>query len=115
MIEFHPATESQLQDIGIPQLSGRAVVAMDEAGVVVAVGGVGRLHGHLVAFMRSAYPNALRNRRTWVRAARAFRDLLDCFARPVFAEADPNIPGSDTLLKHLGFVACGSGWVKWPN
>jgi hypothetical protein len=52
------------------------------------------------------------DKRTLVRGAPLWAELLGQTRMPVVAEADPDIEGSEILLKHFGFKQHGNVWVR---
>ena len=113
-MEFIPATREILESYyGEPrEHTTKAVVAVDD-GKVVGVAGISRIEGKWVAFM-SATDEARKHKKEFVRGIRAFRKLLNGMNRPVYADADPKINGSDLLLRHAGFKNRGM-YYEWTQ
>jgi hypothetical protein len=110
MIEIRPATHEMLQRVSgdVPKRTARAIAAVrgDE---VLGVGGVYREGTNLVLF--SYMTDELRkNKRALIRALRAVTRLM---RGTVYSWADPEIKGSDALLKHMGFEHYRDGVYQW--
>lgn len=110
MIEILPATPELLARFygDTPKRTSRAVavVSGDE---VLGVGGVYREGANSVLF--SDMKDELRkNKRALVKAVRAVMRLMK---GTVYSWADPDIEGSDVLLKHMGFEPYGDGVYQW--
>ena len=86
-----------------PRRTARAIVIETEEGVI-GIGGVYADNTRYVMF--SNLSETLKaNKRALIKAIRGIRDLVaDLPYMPIIAEADPEIEGSETLLKHLGFT-----------
>ncbi len=101
MISITPATRDDVVRFygGLPGHSIRALVALDDDGEVLAVGGIAFSQGYWVAFYDAT--EAFRaDRRALVRALRAFRLLTE--DKDLVAEIDDTFDGADVLLRHAG-------------
>lgn len=73
----------------------------EEGGRLLGLGGLWELHGRWWATLKRA-PGAKRPKML-LRAARELLDIAGTAEAPVHALADPDIPGSERLLRGLGF------------
>lgn len=104
MIRIELATAETLARSGADLLGKtvRAVIAVREDGEIVGVGGV-YVDGHRQV-MFADLSDALRaDKRALIRAVRMLQALAAKVRAPVHSIADPLIPGSRTLLEHIGF------------
>lgn len=110
MTEIRPATVEDFVRLGsrVPK-TARAFAAAD-GGDVLGIGGVYRdgtslvLFGELTDKIRS-------DKRAFVRLIRAVKTLLD--GRAAYSLADPEIDGSDVLLRHIGFEPFEGRVYRW--
>lgn len=86
-----------------PARTSRAVTVLADDGEVMGIGGVYPDSTRWVMF--SFITDRLRaDKRALIQAIRTLKDLMGQLPdMPIIAEADPEICGSETLLKHLGF------------
>jgi hypothetical protein len=116
MITIVPATPELLAQtrVGKPPMTMRALVAIDEAGKPMAVAGLYTDRHRLVLF--SDLCDELRqNKRALIRGVRMMMDIARAKKAPVHAVADPEIPGSVTLLKHMGFIHLTGDLYAWRS
>ena len=117
MCEIVDASEAMIRAFS-PQPMPRTVRAFAavEGERVLGVTGFYPQNGTLVLFAgiaQDARAEMQRHRRTLIRCARQLMDMVADLGMPACAYADPEIQGSDVLLKHLGFVHSGKGVYKW--
>lgn len=86
-----------------PSRTSRAVTVLADDGEVMGIGGVYPDSTRWVMF--SFITDRLRaDKRALIQTIRTLKDLMGQLPdMPIIAEADPEICGSETLLKHLGF------------
>ena len=90
-------------DGATPKRTGRAIAAVSDDGEVIGIGGVYPDQTRYVMFSNLG-EKLKANKRDLLKAIKGMRDLVkDLPYMPIIAEADPEICGSETLLKHLGF------------
>jgi hypothetical protein len=112
MTEIVPATPELLARFygDAPKRTARAV-AVVRGEEVLGVGGVYREGTNSVLF--SDMTDELRkNKRALVKALRAVMRLMK---GTVYSWADPDIEGSDVLLKHMGFEPYRDGVYQWQR
>lgn len=88
-----------------PRWRVKAVVAEDDAGEALGIGGMEFQPTGLCVFMdvaRDVEPAA--HKRLLLRAARRVLSAAAATRRPIFAIRDPDVPGSETFLTHFGFA-----------
>lgn len=109
-----PATADVIQRFyGAPPTRTQMAVAVVDGDRVLGVGGVYLHAGRWVMF--SDMTDELRSRkRALVRAVRAVLAMTRGRSIPVVALADPQIPGSDVLLRHMGAEHVADGVYAWP-
>lgn len=103
-MNIRPATAEDLRAIDgtAPSRTCRALVA-EESGRTLAVFGIYPMNTRYVMFSH-ATDEFRKNKRRVVAGIRAMRALIGSRpAMPLLAHADPDIKGSDVLLKHMGF------------
>lgn len=103
-MNIRPATAEDLQAVDgmAPARTCRALVA-EESGRTLAIFGIYPMNTRYVMFSH-ATDEFRRNKRRVVMGIRAMQSLIASRpAMPLLAYADPEIPGSDVLLKHMGF------------
>lgn len=113
--EIVPATTEQLQAFRGRTLerSVRAVAAVRN-GKVLGVAGIYPGSAGWVMFADLS-EEVRRDRRLVVRGYRAVQDLARRRPMPVVAIADPEIPGSDVLLEHMGFQRVAPEVFLWHS
>lgn len=117
MPEIVPATEAMVRAVTTEQMpySVRAIAAVD-GDRVLGVAGFYPKNGRLVliaSIAKDARAEISRHKRTLVRCARRVMGMVAALEMPVYAEADPHIDGSASLLVHLGFTHTGQGIYTW--
>lgn len=113
MTAIVPATQELLERFYgyTPKRSQRAVVAVDGERVI-GVAGVYMDDGRQVMF--SDLTDEIRkDKRTIVRGIREVLRLAAKRHLPVHALADPEIEGSETLLRHMGFEEIADRIYQW--
>lgn len=92
-------------------------IAVVENGEVLAVGGIFATQANYVIFseMRQDVRSQPWYRRTLIRAVRRILSFAVKRDIPVLALADPDIEGSENLLKHLGFEPLTQGVWGWQR
>lgn len=116
MITIVPATRELLAKtrVGTPNMTMRALVAIDEDGKPVAVAGMYADRHRLVLF--SELSDQMRqNKRALIKGIRQLMAIAEQKKAPVHALADPEIPGSAALLKHMGFKHLTGDLYGWHS
>ena len=116
MITIVPATPALLAQtrVGKPPMTMRALVAIDETGKPLAVAGLYAEPHRLILF--SDLCDELRqNKRALIKGIRQVMDIAQRKGAPVHALADPEIPGSAALLKHMGFHHLTGDLYAWHS
>lgn len=105
-MEIRPATVSDFKAFfgHGPKATVRALVALDEAGAPMAIGGYYLFANYAVAFTDHRKDMTKRQR---VTGARALITMLKGLTVDVLAMADDD---AATALKHYGFEPAGDGW-----
>ena len=101
---IRPATREDLKAVDgeAPAKTTRALAAV-EGEEVIAIWGIYPQNSRYVLFS-SLSPKFKACKRNFIVGIESVRQLLASRPwMPVIAEADPDIPGSDVLLKHMGF------------
>jgi hypothetical protein len=113
--ELVPATAEQLQAFRGQELerSVRAVAAVRD-GQVLGVAGIYPGQAGWVMFAELS-DDVRRDKRLVIRGYRAVQDLARRRPMPVVAIADPEIPGSDILLEHMGFQRVAPEVFLWHS
>lgn len=88
-------------------------VAVVDGDRVLGVGGV-YLDGPRWVMFSDMTDDLRQKKRTLVRAVRAVQAMISRRTIPVVALADPQIPGSDVLLRHMGAEHVSDGVYAWP-
>lgn len=105
---IRPATREDISAVGHRRETCRALVAEDN-GKTLAIFGIYPFSTRWVLFAW-ATDEYRKNRRAVVAGIKAIRELIESRpAMPLLAHADPAIPGSDVLLKHMGFEQLSEG------
>lgn len=94
----------------VPRETIKTVVAVDD-GKPLAVAGVRSVPQGMVMFsdMSEEFKQRKDYKKTLIKGYRKlFKSLPDV---KIYSHADPEIEGSDVLLKHLGFVPVGDLWL----
>lgn len=84
----------------------RAIVVEDD-GQLLAIAGV--RHGIPHTCFSNLRPEMKNHPRVIVRAMRKMREMLNGYARDVYAIADKDEPTASEFLKHVGFKFIGDG------
>ena len=116
MPEIVPATPELLERFyGAKPPRTQRAIAVVEDGEVLAIGGIYTIEANLVMFseMRPEVRTSSWYRRTLVRAVRQIMGFASTRNIPVLALADPEIEGSEALLKHFGFEPLTQGIWGW--
>jgi hypothetical protein len=117
MAEIVPATQQMLGQFDPMPRTVRAIAAV-EGERVLGVTGFYPEGGKLV-LMASIADDARseidRHKRTLVRAARKVMQMAQSLRMPIYAYADPEISGSESLLEHLGFTHTTNRIYTWPG
>lgn len=117
MFKARPATQQDFEAINGPMRMTSRASAFDVNGELMAVAGYYLQNGRAVIF--SAIKPEARNvpgfPRTMLRFARQLLDEVNEIGIGALAAADPEIPQSDTLLKHLGFKHEYREVYSWPG
>ena len=114
MIRIRPATYADLAAVDgtPPARTSRSMVA-EEDGKVIGLWGIYPLNTRYVLFS-SLTPAFRRNKRHFALGVAAARRLIASRPpMPVIAQADPEIAGSDVLLKHMGFIHLHGSTYQW--
>lgn len=115
MITVRPATYEDIVrlDGQPPARTCRAMVA-EEDGRVTGIWGF-YTHNTRYVLFSSFSPEFRRHKRNFVIAVKSARELFYRLPEmPLLAEADPDIEGSDVLLKHLGFTQLDGRLYQCP-
>lgn len=80
---------------------------------VLGVGGV-YLDGPRWVMFSDMTDELRQSKRVLVRAVRSVQAMIARRTIPVVALADPQIPGSDILLRHMGAEHVSDGVYTWP-
>lgn len=108
MIEFR---EASLADARAywgrdPEITFRGLVAEDERGDLVGIGGTYWCEGRLILFSEMK-PGMRKYRKARARAVRMLLDFAERQSPVCYAVADPNESTSEKLLAKVGFVPTG--------
>lgn len=116
MIRILPATPALLERtrVGRPARTMRCLVALDDADQVLAVAGM-YADGHRLVLFADLSDTLRQNKRALVRGWRALMGIAVKKNAPVHAVADPAIPGSRTLLEHMGFQHLTGDLYQWHS
>lgn len=107
-MNIRPATPEDVSAVGQRRETCRAM-AVEESGRLLAVFGIYPFSTRWVMFAW-ATDEYRANKRAVVAGVRAMWNLIASRpAMPILAHADPAIPGSDVLLKHMGFEPLSEG------
>ena len=108
-IELIPATHEIVRDFygHEPLVTMRAVAAVQD-GVTLGVGGIFQA-GLAWMLFSDMKPELTKDKRAMVKVCRSIRKLIENTRLPVYALADKNIEGSETLINHIG------GVELWPG
>lgn len=107
-MNIRPATAEDIAAVSPRRETCRALVAEDN-GRRLAVFGIYPFCTRWVLFAW-ATDEYRKNRRAVVAGIKALRELIaNRPIMPLLAHADPEIPGSDVLLKHMGFEPLSEG------
>lgn len=105
--EVKPANRQEIDAITQEAFSSTAFVfKVTEEETILGFIGFYRKHNYLVLFSYIRpfiYKQLKRYRRAFVIGYRHVMKVLKNYPFPVYSGADPDIEGSDRLLKHLGF------------
>lgn len=117
MLEMRPATKDECVKDGKPFPKTTWSYAIADKDEVVAVTGYYFEEGKTILF--STIKPVARARCRWfardvLKFARAVLDKAHRTGIPIAAKADPEIPGSDILLKHLGGTNIQKDIWTWP-
>lgn len=111
---IRPARTEDILALGSRRETCRALVA-EESGHAMAVFGIYPLCTRWVLFAW-ATDEFRKNKRAVVESVRAMWELIASRpSMPLLAHADPEIPGSDVLLKHMGFEHVKEGIYQCPG
>lgn len=117
MTEIVPATEEMIRSVTNEPWTRtvRAVAAVD-GDRVLGVAGIYPENGHLIMFSGIA-PEARaeihKHKKTLVRCARRVFEMAITRRMPIAALADDKYEGSESMLRHFGFIHVGKGIYKW--
>ena len=78
----------------------RGIAALQD-GQVIGIAGIFRMEFGWMLFS-DMKPECLQDKRAMVRGVRALQKLIETVRLPVYAKADENAPGADTLIEHVG-------------
>ena len=115
-----PVTVEHLQSVGLhpipATMEGLAVVDGER---VMGVAGIYLQEGCLILAARfaaegRAYLDRGHHAKTLLKAAHRIMGIAKARKLPVYAIAEPTIPGSVNLLRHLGFEHYKKDTYKWP-
>ena len=114
MITILPATPALLERtrVGRPARTMRCLVAVDETNKVLAVAGM-YADGHRMVLFADLPETFRQNKRALIKGWRALMGIAVQKNAPLHAVADPEIPGSATLLKHMGFQHLTGDLYQW--
>lgn len=101
-IEIVPITAEHLDFIEAdgPLPTIRGITALKE-GTVIGIAGIFRIADGWMLF--SDFDDEIRkDKRAIVRSVRMLRKLIETVRLPVYAKADENAEGADTLIEHVG-------------
>lgn len=108
---IRPATAEDIAAVSTRRETCRALV-VEDGGRRLAVFGIYPFCTRWVLFAW-ATDEYRKNRRAVVAGIKALRELIASRpAMPLLAHADPEIPGSDVLLKHMGFEPLSEGFYQ---
>lgn len=116
MITIVPATPELLAQtrVGKPNVTMRAVVAIDDQGRPIAVAGL-YAESHRLCLFSDLCDELRANKRALIRGIRALMAIAKKKNAPVHALADPAIPGSAALLEHMGFTHLTGDLYAWHS
>ena len=116
MITIHPANPESLARtrVGTPTRTMRALVATDDDNQVVGVVGM-YADGYRMVLFADLSDTIRADKRALIRGYRAVLNLAAAKKAPVHAVADPEIPGSRTLLEHMGFRHLNGDLFAWHS
>lgn len=107
-MNIRPATDKDILTVGHRRETCRAL-AVEDSGRLMAVFGIYPFSTRWVMFAWAS-DEFRANKRAVVAGVRAMWHLIASRpAMPILAHADPEIPGSDVLLKHMGFELLNEG------
>ena len=114
MITIRPATYDDLVAIDgmAPPRTCRAQAAVQD-GKVVAVWGIYPFNTRFMLFSNLSDEFLAKKRNVVIGIAAVWKLLADRPKLPVLAFADPEIKGSDALVKHMGFECLSGDLYQW--
>lgn len=113
-MNIRPATREDVLSVSPRRETCRAL-AVENSGRLIAVFGIYPLCTRWVMFAW-ATDEFRANKRMVVAGIRAMWALIASRPfMPIIAHADPAIPGSDVLLKHMGFESLSEGFYQCPG
>jgi hypothetical protein len=112
-ILLRPATKADVIAFrGKPYRESFKGIVGELDGEIVGIGGV--LHTQVLQAFSSMKDEARKHPRDLILAARMFRDVLNSYNSPIFAEASEKEKNSTGYLEYVGFEHYDKRIYRWP-